>query len=187
MAVAFAAGYGALSIGCLAAAFVLGETAFWQPLLAAVPLGLIQLRYDLRRETRALGRELAGPIALGSVAAAIARAGGWEWKPALGLWIVLAARVVASVPLVRQQIKMARGRPASPLPVVAAQVVALAGCGVAAGFGWSPWLALAGLAVFPIATAVAFTTPPVRATIVGIGQVAAGVLVVVLTAVGSSS
>ncbi len=184
-AIAFAAGYGAVAVGCLIAAFVVTETQFWQPLAAAVPLGVVHLAYDARHRTRDLVREVAGPIALGSVASAIARADGWEWGIALGLWVVVAARVVASVPLVREQINMARQRSASSAPVVAAQFIALTACSVAAAVGWSPWLSVVALGVFPIVALAAFTSPPLRATVVGITQLAAGLVVVVLTAIGS--
>ncbi len=176
--------YASVALGALIAAFAVAEHGFWHPLAAAVPLFGLQLLYDARRRTRALVREMAGPIALGSVASAVAAAGGAGWPEALGLWIVIAARVTASVPLVRAQIRRFRSTQASAVPVVVGGGVALGAAAVGAAGGWVPWSALIGLGSFPMAGAVAFATRPVRATVVGLTQLVLGLVVVVATAAG---
>jgi hypothetical protein len=51
---------------------------------------------------------MAGAVGMGVVAAAIALAGGLGGRLAVGLWVVLAARAVASVPFPRVQVRRRR-------------------------------------------------------------------------------
>lgn len=183
-AAAVAAAYLAAAGAAVAGAFAVTEHAFWWPFAAGLPLVAVQLWYETRSRTRELGRELAGPIAAASVAPAIASADGWGAADALGLWFVLAVRIVVSVILVRAQINRVRGRPYR-IRTVAVVHAAGGALGVgAAAFGWIPWLAAGALLGLALWAAVALRLPAVRAVVVGITQMAVGAAVVTATAAG---
>jgi hypothetical protein len=179
-----AAAYLAAAGAALAGAFAVAEHDFWWPLAASLPLVAVQAWYETRSRTRQLGRELAGPLAAASIAPAIASAGGWSAADALGLWAVLAVRIVGSVILVRAQIHRAHGRPYQIGPVVGVHVAGGA-LGVAgAALGLIPWLAAGALVGLGLWAAVALRLPAVRAVVVGITQMAVGAAVVLATAAG---
>lgn len=181
---AVAAVYLATAGAALAGAFAVAEHGFWWPLAMSLPLVVVQVWYETRSRTRHLGRELAGPLAAASVAPAIASADGWGPSDALGLWVVLAVRILASVILVRAQINRAHGRPYRVGPVAGIHAAGGAlGAGAAAA-GMIPWLAAAALLCLALWAAVALRMPALPAVVVGITQMAVGVAVVVATAAG---
>ena len=99
----------------------LGASALWSagaewliPVLIAVPLVAVELWFDIRSRSRRLVPELAGAVGIAAVAASITVAGDEGWRLAVALWMMLAARAVASIPYVRTQIVRAR-RGSSPL------------------------------------------------------------------------
>jgi hypothetical protein len=119
--------YGGLAaLGLMAAFKAAASGEFLLPLLLAAPLASIQLFYDGRGRGRELLPEVAGSIAMASVAAAVALAGGWSRPTAFGLWLLLAARVVPTILFVRARLRQLHGRAARPAPVVLAHVIALA-------------------------------------------------------------
>jgi hypothetical protein len=71
-------------------------------------------------------QKVAGSIAMASVAAAIALAGGWSRPTAFGLWLLLAARIVPTILFVRARLRQLHGQTARPAPIVLAHVIALA-------------------------------------------------------------
>ena len=79
--------------------------------LLAAPLLAVELWFDMRSRGRRLVPELAGAVGIGAVAAAIVLADGGDARLAAGLWMVVAPRVVASVPFVRLQLARAKQRP----------------------------------------------------------------------------
>lgn len=158
------------------------EEPFWLPLLVAAPLVVVELWFDMRSRSRRLLPELAGTVGIGSVAAAIAVAGGADTGLAWGLWCVVAARAVAAIPYARTQVFRLRGRPHARWHSDAAQ----AGAVVAVALGW-----LAGAvplsAVIAIAVVAAFNTAAVRsaprpAKVIGVQQMSFGIAVVAVTA-----
>ena len=68
------------------------------PFAVALPLFVVELWYDARSRSRRLVPELCGAVGIAAVVAAIALAGGEGTALAIALWIVLAARAIASVP-----------------------------------------------------------------------------------------
>ena len=114
--------------------------AGWQPLvpfLLALPFGLIFLWHDRQNQSRSWQAELAGPVAFGATAAAVAVAGGWAFGLALALWAGLIARAVPSVLYVRARLRLEKKRPFHPRLVWGTHTVALA---VMMGFSWAGWL-----------------------------------------------
>ena len=179
-----AVAYGLVLATAVAAAVTTADHRFWPPLAAAAPLMILQGAYDIRSRSRRLIPELAGPIAIGSVAAAIALAGGEEATVALGLWLVMALRSVASVVLVRAQLRRAKDQHYLNWPVHLVDAGAVvAALGAAVG-NVVPWLGAAAIgALLPFGW-WSLWRPPVRAVVVGIHQTLLGILVVAMTATG---
>ncbi len=169
--------------GLLAAA-LLGDGRFWWALAAAVPAAAWQVGADLARRSREFLAEASGAVALGAAAPAIALAAGLEAAPAFALWAVLAGRSLPAILLVRAQIRRGKGEPARPAATHAAHGVALAAVGGLAAAGVLPWTAGGALAALWAWAALSLARPPVPARTLGWTQMAAGLLVVALTAVG---
>jgi hypothetical protein len=191
----------------LAGAWRVADGPFWVPLAAALPLLGLELWFDMRSRGRRLTPELAGTVGIGSIAAATVMGTGGGWALALGLWTVIAARGVASLPFAHAQLGRSKqqranvaaapgsgiGKGAARQVAAAhdvrrsdlAQVVALAAVVAGALAGAVPVLgvvAVAGLVAFHL---VASRRPAPRAPIVGVQQLALGVVVVVVTAIGA--
>jgi hypothetical protein len=184
IAAAAAGAYLAVAAAALIAAALVAADPFWLALGAAVPLVLIEGWYEVRSRTRDLGRELSGPLAAGSIAAALALAAGWGVGAAAGLWTVLALRTVVSVMLVRAQIARAHARSYHIVPLVSVHVGAVLAGAAAAVAEFIPRLGAAAIAGLGLWAVIALRTPPVRAVIVGVTQTVAGLVVVLMTAAG---
>ena len=156
---------------------------WWVPLLAAAPLVATQLWFDMRSRSRRLLPELCGAAAVASVASAIARAGGTGWAVASGLWVVLAARTVASVPFARTQVHRAKGHAVSRRSCDLAQVTAVAFVLAAGAAHLLPWTAAAAVIVIAAGQLVWVRARPPRVRVLGIAQLLAGLAVVAATAV----
>ena len=171
-------------LGAVAVAAVTAQRWWWVPLVGAVPFFAVELWFDVRSRSRRLAPELSGAVGMGAVASAIALAGGLQPSLAVGLWVVLAARAVASVPFARTQVRRLRGhadhRRLADVSQVAAVGVVLAGWAVGAVL-WSGTAAVGVLAGWNV---VAMRLPVHSAKQVGMLQLVAGVAVVVATAVG---
>ncbi|MCB0995898.1 MAG: YwiC-like family protein [Acidimicrobiales bacterium] len=164
-------------------AVIFAARPVWPPLLAAAPLVVVELWFDMRSRSRRLIPELAGAVGMGSVAAAIALADGGTTRLALGLWCVLAARSAAAIPYVRTQLQRAHGRDAAVWQSDVAQLLAL----VAGGVGWAldavPFAAVVALGVVAVVNTVFVRLSPKRAVVLGIQQMLLGLSVVIVTAV----
>lgn len=180
----FALGYGALAVAGVVVALLLADGPFWWPPLAALPLAAVSLRADATSSNRGLLPELAGGIAMGSAAAAIALADGWDWVPAFGLWLVLAARSYAAIVFARAQVRRAKNRPYDRAGVYATQVAALLAVAFGAALGVAPLLSILAIFLLGAGAAVGLARPPVPVKVVGWTQMLFGLVVVGLTAVG---
>lgn len=184
-----AAGVAALEL-CLLA--VLGGFAAWSagaawliPVLVAAPLVAVELWFDMRSRSRRLAPELAGAIGIAAVAASVAVAGGERWRLAIALWMVLAARTVASIPYVRTQIIRTR-RGSSPIAVtglfqLAGATVGFAAVAVSARV-LAGAVAVSAVAVMQVTALRRAHIPPVN--VIGLRQMAAGLAIVAATALG---
>jgi len=162
----------------------LGDGPFWAPLLVAAPLVLVELWFDMRSRSRRLLPELAGSIGIASTVAMIVLADGGSARLAVGLWVILAARSITSIPFVRAQVGLLHGNTGDPRTLLAADLVAI-GLAVV-GTLLDPSL-LAGAVT--IAAIVAFQRvgaqrPVPRATVVGIRQMVLGLVLVATTSAG---
>jgi len=177
-----------LSLATLAfglALYAAGMAVFW-PLLLALPFGLIFLTNDMAHTMRTVRAEIAAPLALGSITAVMALMGGWRAGYALAFWLVIAARAIPTVLLVRERVKLNRKRPARVAPPLIAHGLALLLIGGLIWQGWLPPLAIAGFVVL-LARAFYFLFPKKRtipARTVGFIEIGMGLQVVLFTALG---
>ncbi len=158
---------------------------FWMPLAFAAPLVAVAFSYDVRSRSRRLLPELAGTIGIAAVAASIALAGGRPASIAYGLWVVAAARALATIPFVRLQLERAKRGTAAIALGLGAQAVAV----LLAGAAWvtslvSVWgmTAVAGLAA---AHLIFLRRPVPRTAIIGAQQVVLGLSLVLVTGLGA--
>lgn len=165
-------------------AVALADEPFWPPLLAAAPLVVVELWFDIRSRSRRLAPELLGAVGMGSVAAAVALAGGAPSADAAGLWLVLAARSLAAIPFVRVQLRRAKRQAHRLLDSDAAQALAVLAVASGVVFGSVPAAGLAAVAVLAAFHLVAVRTTPPRTAVLGAQQVVLGLSVVLATALG---
>lgn len=171
--------------GFVLAVFAAKEYAFLLPLASAAPLASVQLWYDAKGRSRGLLPEVAGSLAMGSVACSMALLGGAGWPLALGLWALLAARFVPAILYVRARLDVLHGKESARLPSLLAHVLALAATTALAAFNVLPWLAAAMTGVLLARAAYGFARSwPATARGVGFSEIAFGALTVAAAAVG---
>lgn len=117
-----------------------GAPGFWWPLAAAAPIALFQLAHDARNQGRALWPELAGAVALGSVAAAEMRAAGEPLVSGLVVSALLAGKGAAAVLYVRARLRCDRGLAFDRAGTMAAHAGLFALAASLAAAGLAPWL-----------------------------------------------
>lgn len=169
-------------------------TGFWIPLAVGLPLLVVELWFDMRSRGRRLVPELAGSLGIAAIAAAIVLVGGDGAAPggerndavglAVGLWLVVAARAVASLPFVRLQLARAKGQPHWIAGSDAAQMTALTLGGAAVVVDSRLLAGLAALAVVAALDLVGARRSPPPAVVLGLRQMALGLAVVAVTAAG---
>lgn len=174
-------------LGVLGLAALRSAGASWLvPVLIAIPLVAVELWFDIRSRGRRLVPELAGAFGITAVAAAITLAGGEGWRLAIAVWMVLAARAAASIPYVRTQIARTR-RGFSPLG--ATDAFQLAGSALAlAAVAVDPRVLIGALAVIAVAMvqSIALRREHIPAVkVIGMRQMAAGLVIVAAAAVGA--
>lgn len=182
-----AAGIAAIELACLGAlvGFAVTATAekFWLPLAVAAPLVALELWYDMRSRGRRLIPELAGAIGIGSIATAIALAGGEAHRVAWGLWVVVAVRSAAAIPYVRVQITRTRVRPLARWTSDLAQLGATGAVVAAWAADLVPAAAAAAIVAIAAINMAAVRLPPRPAVVIGVQQTVFGIGVIVATAV----
>jgi hypothetical protein len=174
-----------VAVAVLGALLLSPDSAWWLPGVAAAPLFALALWYDRRSQSRHLVPEVAGSLAIASVAAMGARAGGADWVLAIGLWLILGARILSSIPHVRAQVLRIHGHlPPARLTLVgdgAALVVAVAAVLL------DGRLVLGAAAIVGLVVIQRFTLvrPPRPAKVLGVRQMLLGFAVVAATAAGA--
>lgn len=173
-----------LLVFLVAVAAATTQHSFWWPLALAAPLILIELWHDMRSKSRRLLPELAGTIGIGSVAAAIALAGGTTDGVAAGLWLVIASRSLAAVLFVRVQLLRFKEQDHQLWHSDLAQLVAV----VIVTWGWRagivPAVAVSAMALLAAFELIAVRRPPQKAVAIGSQQIMLGLSLVMLTALG---
>ena len=178
VAVAELAVFGAL----LAGVALRAGGSWWLPFAAALPCVTVEMWFDIRSRSRRLTPELCGAVGIASTAAAIARAGGAGWAVAIGLWVVLAARSIGTIPVVRAQVRRARGHAVGIGRLWVPQAIAVA-MGIAArSAGALPLAPVVFLIVLSGWSLWSLRLPPFPIKLLGVSQMAIGVAVVLVTA-----
>lgn len=176
------AGLAALAIGW-------GGAGWLVPLVAAVPLVVVELAYDMRSRSRRLIPELCGSIGIAAVAPAIVLAGasdvgGDTVGLAAGLWLLLSARALASIPFVRAQIvQLRRGVRATAVSDVM-QVVAVVTAALAVVLDRTLLAGATAIAAIVALQLVWSRLPSPPARTLGFGQLGLGLALVAITATG---
>lgn len=148
----------------------------WIALLAAAPLGAVQLAYDARLKGRGLVPEILGGVALGSVAAAIMIAGGWSAAFAFAAWALLALKAACSVLYVRARLRIDRGLKPAFYPPLASHLGALVVAATLVAIDRAPLLSLFAFAVLTARAAYGLSRyhRVVRPRVVGFQELAFG-------------
>jgi hypothetical protein len=171
-------------LALLGAAWLAADRGWWLPAIVAAPLFAVPLWFHMRALSRHIIPEVTGSLAVAGVAAMGALAGGADMPLAIGLWVILGARILSSIPHVRAQILRIHGEPAPPMPMalgdLAALVAAIAAIWLDSRLLWGA-LAIVGLIV---AQRVTLARPPRPAKVLGVRQMVLGFTVVGMTAVG---
>ena len=184
VALLFALLYGGIALAGAIGALITSEGPFWIPVLVAAPFALLALRADAHSKNRALVAELSGSVAMGATVSAITIAGGWDLAPAFGLWLILAARDVAAIALVRGQVRRLHDKPVSVGRIYAVQAAAVGVVAVAAAVGVVPWLGVVAVDLVGIVAFVSLNREPIAAKTIGWTQMVVGLAVVLVTALG---
>lgn len=184
--------FSVLFCGTALAAFVLAivsaQHPFWLPLLVAAPLALVQLYYDAQNRGREFVSEFFGAAALGSVATAIALAGGWPMAFALTLWAILFTRGLVSIVYVRAKLRFERGQDIDAKLILGIHTLGLLAIAALATIGLAPWLSTLAMAALLIRAIIGLlpNKKPVAPKTVGFQEMGYGLLTVILTAIGYS-
>ena len=170
-------------------ALVVGATwlagwSWWIPVALAAPLLAVELWYDARSRSRLLVPELCGAVGVAAAAPAIVEAGGGERSLAVGAWLVLAARVVGSIPFVRSQITRLRTGAGTLGWIDAAQAASVLIAAAAVLVDSRLATGLAAIVVLAAYQTMSARSTPPSAVRVGITQMALGLAVVVAAALG---
>lgn len=179
----FAMLYLAIGIASFIAALVFTQHQFILPLLIATPFALVQVAHDWTGRRRVLLSELAGAIAISSLAPTIALSGGWSAKTSFVLWAVMIARAAPAIFYVRACLRRLRASDASPVPMIVAHLVAIgAVIGLAIAKAASLWVAVA-LALLATRAVIGFAkAKTVTAKQIGFSEVAFGAMTVIIVA-----
>ena len=150
------------------------------PLIAAVPLAVLQLGYDVAGKSRRAIPELAGAIALSSSAAIAAHAAGWSSAAALALWCVFVCRLIPSLLYVRNRLLLEKRKTLSVASPIMAHVLALVAVAALAASALSPKLAVLAFVIL-LVRAIVGLSPwrlKLRAMQIGILEIVFGAITV---------
>ena len=184
LALIFSLIYGGIALAGVIGAFVTTQGPFLIPVAIAIPFALVALRADAHSRNHALLAELSGAIAMGATVAAITVSSGWDLLPSLGLWLVLAARDVAAIVLVRGQVRRWKGKAVDAAKIYMVQVGSVIVIAIAAALGVVPWLSVIAVGLVGIVAFISLHRPPIPAKTIGWTQMVLGLAVVLVTAAG---
>ena len=180
----FAALYLAIGGAAFAAAIIFSRPWFVVPLLLAMPLGIVQLKYDWTGRRRALLSEIAGAAAVASLAAAIALCGGWPAAAAFALWAIMIARAVPAILYVRTYLARRHSRASSALPMLFAHIIGIIGVAILASSGFAPRLAVVAMIVLLVRAVITLNALQVTAKQLGFSEIAFGAVTTFMVILG---
>lgn len=181
----FAFGFGAVALLGFSLALINTSGNFLIPIMIGVPFALLQLFYAANNRGREALPEIAGAIALGTAAPAIALAGGWTLEQALPLLIIPVLRSAPAILYVRARLRLLRGEAADSRQALAAHAAAV---GIALVTWMAGWLPVTIIMVMVILMARSVwglnSKTPIVAKVVGFQEIGFGLLTVILAALG---
>ena len=163
---------------------IVAGAAWMVPLAIAAPFVLVQLWFDVRSRGRRLLPELCGAVGMAAVAAAIVIAAGRSNRLAAAASLILAARSIGAIPFVRVQIVRLRRGSGPVRQSDLAQLAALALAVRAGLLARGIWPAAIGVALIGVLQTVWARRPPVPAKVLGMRQLALGLALVAVAAIG---
>jgi hypothetical protein len=166
------------------AALALAQGQFWVPALVAGPFVFVAFWYEMRSRGRRLIPELAGGVGVCSVAAMIVLADGASMRLAIGVWLVLGARVMTSIPQVRERISRLHGRPQRAALSVTADVAAATAAFIAVVLERTLIVGCAAVVLVVLVQRLSGRGSVVRPAVLGARQMIMGFGVVAATAIG---
>jgi len=181
----FAALYLAVGAAAFSAAVIFSKPSFILPLVMAAPLAVVQLIYDWSGRKRVLFAEVAGAVAISSLAAALALAGGWPRAASFALWAIMSARSVPSILYVRGYLARAHRRATSPLPIWMAHAGALILIAALTRAGLAPRLVFAALIILTLRAVIGFWKLRLTPRQLGFSEIGFGALTVLSVVVGN--
>ncbi len=176
----FALLYLAIGATSFVAAVVFTQRSFILPLLIAAPLASIQVAHDWSGRRRVLLSELAGAIAISSLAAAIALSGGFPKAASFALWAIMIARALPSILYVRAILDKLHKRLASPLPMLFAHALAVIAVAIISRAA-VPAVAIAAMVTLLVRASIVFAVAPriqLTAKQLGFSEIAFGAITV---------
>ena len=165
-------------------AVALAGWSWMLPIAAAAPLVAVEWSFDSRGRGRRLIPELAGAVGIAAAAAAIVVADHGSAALAAGVWLVLAARAVGSVPFVRVQISRLRRGAGNIRQTDVAQIVAVLLAVAALSVDTDLLAGAVGVVVLAVLQLWWVRRPPIPPRRLGLTQLGLGLALVVVTAVG---
>ncbi len=181
----FSALYVTIGVAAFTAAIIFSEHSFILPLAIAAPLAGVQLFFDWSGRKRVLTAEVAGAVAISSLAAALALAGGWPKAASFALSAIMIARTVPTIFYVRECLARLHRRAASPLPIWTAHVGAIILVAVLMRAGLSPRLAVAAMIVLTVRALIGFWKVGVTAKQLGFSEIGFGSMTVLAVVCGT--
>ena len=160
----------------LGGAIALAGLAWLVWLVPAAAAAAVFAWFDTRGAGREEAAELAGSAAFALTPSALAILGGLSAGPAAALGLMMTARSVPSVSLVRAFLRAAKTGVRRDGPAVALALVALAAAGLLAARGWAPAAAPAAAATLALRTLVVliWLRPAWRARTLGMVETVLG-------------
>lgn len=183
----FALLYVAAAIVFFTIAVISLPRAFLWPFVIASPLLFIQFLYDARGQSRKLFAELAGALAVGSIATAIALAGGWSRTTAFALWIIVACRHVPTILYLRVLLgrRRQKQRPTVNGSVVAIQLLPLIAVYLLLFFKVAPAVSIVVFAILFVRAIVGlFNHRELTPKFLGVSEIVFGTVAVLLVGAG---
>ena len=168
----------------VAVAIMVAGWVWLVPVLVAGPLVAIELSFEIRSRGRRLVPEVCGAVGIAAVAASIVLAGDRMAGLAVGVWLVLAARAIGTIPFVRVQIFRLRRGQGPVWQSDLAQVAAVAIVTVAMMVDRRLLAGLVGVLLLTLAQSVWVRQAPIPAKRLGLRETAIGIALVAVTAVG---
>lgn len=173
-----------LGLASLVAVSQARQPAWWLPGIAAAPWLGVALWYDARSRGRELLPEVAAGAAFASLASMGALVGGAPWPLALGLWLILGARVATSIPQVRVQVTRLHGRSQPVRATVLGDAAAVLLAAVAVVLDGGLVAGAGAIVVIVVCGRWWLARPSIPARTLGLRQMGIGFALVAVTALG---